>query len=64
MSTKELTKYLINKFGIINAAKYFSSGIFQNCLVFIPAKKYIKSFSYTTWIHSWKMEFQKKILKI
>ena len=27
---------------------------FQNYLVFIPAKKYIKYFSGTTWIDSWK----------
>ena len=42
ISTKELTKDLINKSGILNGAKYFSSGIFQNDLVFIPAKKYIR----------------------
>ena len=29
---------MINKFGILNGAKYFSPGIFQNYLVFIPAK--------------------------
>ena len=45
---------MINKFGILNGAKYFFSGIFQNCLVFIPTKKYIKHFSGTTWIDSWK----------
>ena len=39
---------LKNKFGILNEAKCFPSGIFQNCLVFIPAKKYIKYFSETT----------------
>ena len=32
----------------------FSSGIFQNCLVFIAAKKCIKSFSGITQIGSWK----------
>ena len=42
ISTKELTKDLINKSSILNGAKYFSSGIFQNDLVFIPAKKYIR----------------------
>ena len=42
ISTKELTKELINKSSILNGAKYFSSGIFQNDLVFIPAKKYIR----------------------
>ena len=31
-----------NKFSILDGAKYFSLGIFQNYLVFIPAKKYIK----------------------
>ena len=54
ISTKELTKDLINKFIILNAAKYLFSGIFQNYLVFIPAKKYIKYFSGTTQIDSWK----------
>ena len=54
ISTKGLTKDLINKFSILNGAKYFSSGIFQNYLVFIPAKKYIKYFSGTTRINSWK----------
>ena len=28
--------------------------MFQNCLVFIPAKRYIKYFSGTTKIDSWK----------
>ena len=30
ISTKGLTKDLINKFSILNGAKYFSSGIFPN----------------------------------
>ena len=34
--------------------KYFSSGIFQNYLVFISAKKYMKHFNGTTRIDSWK----------
>ena len=51
---KVLTKCLIDKFSILNGAKYFSSGIFQNCLVFIPAKKKVKYFSGFTWIDSWK----------
>ena len=51
---KELTKYLTNKFGILNGSTYSPSGIFQNYLVFIPAKKYIKYFSGTTWIDLWK----------
>ena len=45
---------MINKFSILNGAKYFSSGIFQNYLVFTRAKKYIKYFTGTTWIESWK----------
>ena len=36
---------MINKFNILNGAKKFSSEIFQNYLVFIPARKYIKYFS-------------------
>ena len=54
ISRIELTKDLINKFSILNGAKCFSSGIFQNYLVFMPAKKYIKYFSGTTQIDSWK----------
>ena len=54
ISTKGSTKYLINKFSILNGLKYFYSGIFQNYLVFIPARKYIKYFSGTTWTDSWK----------
>ena len=45
---------MINKFIILNGAKYFSSEIFQNYLVFIPANKYIKYISVTTRIDSWK----------
>ena len=48
---KVLTKHLINKFSILNGEKYFSSGIFQNYLVLIPAKQYIKYFSGTTKIN-------------
>ena len=54
ISTKALTKDLINKFGILNVAKYFSLEIFPNYLVFIPAKIYIKYFSDTIWIESLK----------
>ena len=43
MSTKRLTKNLIDKFSTLNGAKCFSLGIFQYYLVFIPAKEYIKS---------------------
>ena len=39
ISTKGLTKDLINKLSILSGAKCFSSGKFQSYLVFIPAKK-------------------------
>ena len=45
---------MINKFSILNGGKSFSSGIFQNYLIFIPAERYIKYFSGTTRINSWK----------
>ena len=45
---------MINKCSILNRAKYFPSGIFQNYLVFILAKKYIKYFTGTTGIESWE----------
>ena len=45
---------MINKWSILNGSKYFSSGIFQNYLVFIPAKKSIKHFSGTSRTNSWK----------
>ena len=45
---------MIDKFIILNGAKYFSLGIFQNYLVFIPPKKYIKYFSGTTRTETWK----------
>ena len=54
MSTKGLTKDLINKFSILNGVNFFSWEIFQNYLLFIPGKKYIKYFSGTTWIDLWK----------
>ena len=54
ISTKGLTKDLINKYVIRNAAKFFSSGIFPNYVVFIPTKKYIKYFSGINRIDSWK----------
>ena len=46
---------MINKCSTLNGAKYFSSRIFQNYLIFKPARKYIKYvFSGTTWIDSWE----------
>ena len=51
ISTKRLTKDLIDEFTIINGAKYFSLGIFQNYLLFIPTEKCIKYFHGTTQIY-------------
>ena len=45
---------MINKFIILNGAKYFSIVIFQNYLAFIPAKKSVKYFSGTTQVESGK----------
>ena len=48
ISPKRLTKELIDKFSVLNGAKYFSLRIFKIYVVFIPAKKYIKYFIGTT----------------
>ena len=45
---------MIDKFSILNGAKYFSLRIFQNYVAFIPAIKYIKYFYGTTQINLWK----------
>ena len=45
ISTKRLTKDLINGYSILKEAKYFSSGVFQIYLVFISDNKYIEFFS-------------------
>ena len=45
---------MINKFSIFNGVKYFSLGIFQNYLLFIPDKKYIKYFTSTSQVESRK----------
>ena len=44
----------MNHFSILNGAKHFSPRIFQNYLVFLPAKKYVKYFSGNTRIDLWK----------
>ena len=58
LSTKQLKKDLINKCSILNGAKYFSLGLFQNYLVFIPTKTYswylYQHFGGTTRIELWK----------
>ena len=55
---------MINKLSILNGVKYFSSGIFQNYLVSISAKKYIKYFSVTAQIDSWKSNIEENIENI
>ena len=45
---------MIDKFSILYGAKYFSLGIFQNYLVFIPAKKCINYITAYFRIESWK----------
>ena len=65
ISTKGLTKDLINKFSILNGAKYFSLGIFQNYFVFIPAKKKLNTLLALLRLNSGNlMECEKKVLKI
>ena len=44
----------MNGYKTLNGSKYFSSGLFQNYLVFISAKKCIKYFNGTTEIYSWQ----------
>ena len=45
---------MVDKFSVLNRAKYFPSGICQNYLVFVTAHKYIKCFTGTTQTESWK----------
>ena len=45
---------MINKFSILNGAKYFSSWIFQNYLAFIPDQKYTKYFNSTNQTYLYK----------
>ena len=45
---------MINKYSILNGAKYFPSNVLHDYLVFISANKYFKVFSGTTEIYLWK----------
>ena len=54
MSTKGLSKDLINKDSILNGAKYFSLDGLHNYLVFTPVGRCISTFSRTIKIYSWK----------
>ena len=42
ISIKVLTNDLINKFSVLNGTKYFPLEIFQNYLVIMQAKNYMK----------------------
>ena len=67
ISTKGVTNDLIDKISTLKEVKYFSLGIFQNYLVFIPAIKHIKLNIFIALlksIHGNLMECQKKVLKI
>ena len=56
---------MINKFSILKGAKYFSSGIFQNYLVFIPTKIMLNNIlTLLGLIRGNLVECQKKILRI
>ena len=63
ISTNWLTKDLINKFIILDEAKYFWLGIFQNYLAFIPDKNK-DLVALLGLIHKNLMECQKKVLVI
>ena len=55
ISTKGSTKNSINKYSIlINCAKYFSPGMFQNYVVLTSANKYINFLNKTQEIFLWK----------
>ena len=65
ISTKQSTKDSINKFIILNRTKYFSLGIFQNYLVFLPAKNKLNVLLALLGLNRKNlMKFQKKVLKI
>ena len=54
ISAKGLTKDLINGYNILKGAKYFSSGVLRNVLVFISANKCIELLSGIQQICPWK----------
>ena len=65
ISTKGFTKVLTDKFSILNGAKYFSWEIFQNYLVFIPAKNALNILLALLGLSCGNLvECQKKVFKI
>ena len=64
ISAKGLKQDLTNKDSILDGAKYFSSGLLQNYLVFISADKYVERFIGSQPIYSWKSKgIPKEIIK-
>ena len=65
ISTKGLKKDSINKVSILNGKKNFSSGIFQNYLVFTPAKNTLNILvARLVLFRGHLKECQRKVLKI
>ena len=65
ISTKVLAKDLINRYSILNDAKYFSWGVLHNYLVFVSANKYLKILGAPLrFIHCNLKDSQNKVLKI
>ena len=65
ISTKRFKKYLINKFSVLNIEKYSPSRIFQNYLVFTPAKNLLNILVALLGLNRGKLiKFQKNTMKI
>ena len=65
MPTKGFTKYLLNKYNILNGARYFSSNVLKNFLVFIATKNILDFLvAKMIFICGYLMECQKNVLKI
>ena len=56
ISTKGLTKDIINGYKILNGARYLSSGVFQKYLIFSSNEKYFRFLTSTSQVWSWKSE--------
>ena len=64
ISTKGLIKDLINGYKILNGARYFSSEVLQNYLIFLSNKKYFRLFTNTSQVLSRKSKgFSEEIIE-
>ena len=64
ISTKGLIKDLINGSKILNGARYFSSGVLENYLIFLSNKKYFRLFTNTSQVLSRKSKgFSEEIIE-